>query len=221
VAEPARGVPFTTVALDGRVDLALASSRLRWPEARRYPYGSVYNLDGGTRLYLFGFGAIVHESAERIEEPVLKVIEGATGLRYLPETAETYYVKTDPTAAEDSPRIGWDQVVVRDQTPELLGAVAMLLGQSAALERYELQANGLLDDALQLTRGLAVQGRTPSGTRQQIRRVGRIMSDRMELARWFYLVDKPAETWEDARIARVYDALFRNLELKERHEAML
>lgn len=216
-----RGEPIATVALESKIDLALSSTRLRWPELRRYPYGSVYALDGGGRLFLFGFGAVVHEGAERLDEPVLKVIEAATGQRVLAETAETYYVKVDPTAAEESPRVGWDQVVIREKSQELIGAVALLLGQSAALERYEIAANGLLDESLALTRELTIAGRTPSGNRTQIRRVGRIMSDRMELARWFYLVDKPAETWEDARIARLYDALFRNLELKERHDAML
>lgn len=216
-----RGDPITTVALDGKIDVALSSTRLRWPELRRYPYGSVYGLEGGGRLFLFGFGAVVHEGAERLDEPLLKVIEAATEQRYLVETAETYYVKIDPTAEEQSPRVGWDQVVIREKSQELSGAVALLLGQSAALERYELAANGLLDDALDLTRGLALRGTTPRGTRNQIRRVGRIMTDRMELARWFHLVDKPAETWEDARIARLYDALFRNLELKERHDAMV
>jgi uncharacterized Rmd1/YagE family protein len=221
MTDQSRGVPITTVALDGRIDLGLSSSRLRWPELRRYPYGSVYNLDGGGRLWLFNFGAVVHDGADRLDEPVLKVVEAATTQRYLQETAETYYVKVDPTAAEESPRVGWDQVVIREKSQELVGAVALLLGQSAALERYEIAANLLLDEALQMTRALAIAGRTPTGTRDQIRRVGRLMSDRMELARWFYLVDKPAETWEDARIARLYDALFRNLELKERHDAML
>lgn len=216
-----RGTPITTVALDGRVDLALSSTRLRWPELRRYAYGSVYGLDGGGRLFLFGFGAVVHYGAERLDEPVLEVLRAATQHRYLSETAETYYLKIDPTAAEESPRVGWDQVVIREHSQELLGAVALLLGQSAALERYEHSASDLMDDALQLTKDLAVAGRAPNANRAQIQRVGRIMTDRLELARWFYLVDKPAETWEDPRIARLYDALFRNLELKERHEAML
>lgn len=221
MSDSSRGVPITTVALDGRIDLALSSTRLRWPELRRYPYGSVYNLEGGGRLFLFSFGAVVHDGAERLDDPVVKVIEAATGQEHIPETAETYYVKVDPTAAEESPRVGWDQVVIREKSQELIGAVALLLGQSAALERYEHAASGLLADALLLTRSLAVEGKPPNVNKNQIRRVGQIMSHRMELAHWFYLVDRPAETWEDPRIARLYDALFRNLELKERHDAML
>jgi uncharacterized Rmd1/YagE family protein len=221
LADASKGVPITTVALSGRVDLSATAARLKWPELRRYAYASIYGLDGGGRLWLFGFGAVVHDGAERLDEPVLKVIEAASDQKYLVETAETYYVAVDPARADEAPRIGWDQVVIHERSPELLGAVALLLGQSAALERYENAANGLMDEALQMTKELAQQGQPPMNNRMQIRRAGRIMSDRLELARWFYLVDKPAETWEDARIARLYDVLFRNLELQERHQAML
>jgi uncharacterized Rmd1/YagE family protein len=219
--DASKGVPITTVALAGRVDLAATSARLKWPELRRYPYGSVYGLEGADRLYLFTFGAVVHDGADHVELPVLSVIESATEQRHLPETAETYYVAVDAARADDSPRVGWDQVVIHERSPELVGAVALLLGQSAALERYEHAANGLMDEALQMTKQLAQDGQPPVNNRTQISRAGRIMSDRLELGRWFYLVDKPAETWEDARIARLYDALFRNLELQERHQAML
>lgn len=220
MVDPSRGVPISTVALDGRVDLAQASVRLRWAELRRYPYGSVFDLDGGGRLYLFSFGAVVHDGSERIDEPVQRVIEAATGRKYLLETSETYYISVDAARADETPRVGWDQVVIHERSIELVGAVALLLGQSAALERYEQAVNILMDDALQMTRALARAGSPPLDNRAQIRRAGQIMSDRLELARWFYLIDRPAETWEDARIARLYDALFRNLELQERHQSM-
>jgi uncharacterized Rmd1/YagE family protein len=221
VSSSARGTPLTTVALDGRVDLAAAASRLRWPELRRYPYGSVYALEGGARLYLFALGAVVHEGSATIDEPVRAVLESGTGRRYIPPTAETYYLTVDPTREPSAPRVGWDQVSIQENAPELAAAVALLLGQSAALERYEHAAGSLLDEAHQLARELAASGHLPRTARRLVQKVGRITADRLELARWFYLVDRPAETWEDQRVATLYDALFANLELAQRHQAML
>ncbi len=106
-----------------------------------------------------------------------------------------------------------------DGSPELMAAVALVLAQSAALERYERRAEGLLEEALELSRMVA-GGRVPRSNRGWVRRVGRLTGDRLELARWFYLVDRPEETWEDARVAATYDALFEALELRERHLAM-
>ena len=85
-ADASKGVPITTVALTGRVDLPATAARLKWPELRRYPYGSVYGLEGIERLYLFSFGAVVHDGADHLELSVLSVIESATEQRHLPET---------------------------------------------------------------------------------------------------------------------------------------
>lgn len=217
----AKGTPITTIALDGRVELRSVKERLRWPEIRRFAYGSLYELDQDGRLWVFGFGAIVQDGAEGLTPGLRQIVEDATGRRFLQETLETYYVATDASQPVQAPRVGWDQVVIPERSPELLGAVALLLGQSVALERYEIAANGLLDEALSLTRRLSEVGLRRRGSTDLARRVGRIISDRLELARWFFFVDRPEDTWENARVATLYDALFGMLELKERHNAML
>ncbi|TAJ20805.1 MAG: hypothetical protein EPO68_05830 [Planctomycetota bacterium] len=220
-ALPAKGTPLTAVALAGRVDLARASAALKWTELRRHPYATVFALEGGERLHLFGLGAFVHEGRKDLDPALRTAIEAATGVRCLLDTVETYYLSVDPSREASSPRVGWDQVSVPDATGEFVGAVALLLAQSAALERYEHAASKLLDEALALARELAARGRLPHRSGKLVRQLGRITADRLELARWFYLVDRPAETWEDARVASLYDALFANLELAQRHEAML
>lgn len=215
-----RGNPITAVALDGQVNLAEASDNLGWSEIRRFIYGSIYSLDDGGRLYLFRFGAVVHDGAAKVDESIQRIIEQATGRKYLPPTSETYYVAIgDP--GEGGPRVGWDRVVIPRHAPELIAAVALLLGQSAALERYELAADALMEETLSISAELKRAGRLPRNTRSLIQSVGRIASDRMELARYFYLTDRPEEAWENAQVADLYDKLFRNLELADRHRAML
>lgn len=216
-----KGTPLTAVALAGRIDLARVPAALQRQERRRQPYASVFDLDGGERIHVFGFGAIVHEGRKDLDPSLRPQLEAATGVRYLPDTAETYYLSVDPSREASSPRVGWDQVSVPDATDEFVAAVALLLAQSSALERYEHAASRLLDEALALARELSARGRLPHRSGKLVRQLGRITADRLELARWFYLVDRPAETWEDARIASLYDALFANLELAQRHEAML
>jgi required for meiotic nuclear division protein 1 len=215
-----RGVPITAIALDGQVDLAQAADRLGWSEIRRFVYGSIYSLDEGARLYLFRFGAVVHDGAETMDPSIQRVLEQAVEQRYIPSTAETYWVAVG-TPAEGGPRVGWDRVVIPKRSPELLAAVALLLGQSAALERYEIAADALMEEALSIARELRTHGRVPRNTRELVRRIGRIAADRLELARYFYLMDRPEEAWENPSLADLYDKLFRNLELAERHRAML
>jgi uncharacterized Rmd1/YagE family protein len=211
---------LTAVALDGRFDPATSAERLGWSELRRTSYARVVETPGGGTAYLFGFGAVVLDHDSWLDPEVRARIDQATDARLLPQTAETFRVRIDPTRSESAPRVGWDQVALREGSPELVATMALALAQSAALERYERRAEGLLEEALELSRSVA-GGKLPRSSKELVRRVGRLTGDRLELARWFYLVDRPEETWDDARVAATYDALFDNFELRERHDAML
>lgn len=219
-------VPVTAIALSGRVDLAQAAERLRWRELRRYVYGSVFETETTGRLYLYTFGALVHQGVERIDPAILKVLETATQRQFLPETEETYYLSVDPSReegalSEGNVRVGWDRVVLPNDQPELVSAVSLLLGQSAALERYEQGADELIRLTLEISRKMEQRGRPPRATRNELRRIGSLTSYRLELASLFYILDRPEETWEHQEVATLYDALFRNLELGERNAATL
>jgi uncharacterized Rmd1/YagE family protein len=212
---------MTAIALDGSVDIAAATKSLAWPVARHYAYGAAFDVDGVGRIFLFDFGAAVQDGAAKIDEAVMETLQKTLSRKFLRETMETYYIAVDPTRSAEPLRVGWDQVVVPSREPGLVGAVALLLAQSAALERYEKAAEELIEAALPRTRFLAEKGRVPAETRGLIKRIGKLTTDRLELANLFYLLDRPEETWEDAQIASLYDRLFSNLELADRYRAML
>lgn len=213
--------PIVAIALQHRIDWTAFEPPAEWRERHRYPYGRSWSLADGSTLFLFGLGAAVVDGAERVPAALRLAIAETTGHALLDETEETYHIVVDATAAATSPRIGWDRVVIPARQPELVAAVALLLAQSAALERYDFAANALLDESLSLSRALAMRGGLPHSTGDLVTRVGRLTRDRLELARWFFLVDRPENTWTDARVAQLYDGLFENLELKARHDAVL
>src|SRR5688572_24885623 len=212
---------MTAIALDGRVDLVAATQRLAWGVVRHYAYGVAFDIEEFGRVFLFDFGAVVVDGVGKIPPALSETIEKSVGRHTLLETEETYYVAVDPERSQGPPRVGWDQVVIPAREPGLVAAVALLLGQSAAIERYEKAADDLIESALPRARALAERGRVTGESRALIQRIGRLTTDRLELANLFYLLDRPEETWENARIAQLYDGLFSNLELKERHLAML
>jgi uncharacterized Rmd1/YagE family protein len=215
-----RDTPMAGVAFDGPIDLDSAGGGLPWAEVQRFGYGRVYRLDGGRTISLFGFGAVVEDGSPSVTSDVIAHVERVTGRRALGSTAETLRVTVDPESP-DRPRVGWDTVRVPERTPELIGAIALLLGQSVALERYEHAADQLLDEAQVTARFLAERGRPPRRSRPEIERIGRLSSHRLELSNLFFLKDRPEDTWEHPRVAQLYDALFSNLELEPRHQAML
>jgi len=192
-----------------------------WPLRRRNAYSLSLALTEADTAYVFHFGAVAVEGAPDAHAPAFEALERATGRRILADTRETTRVHFDPRAPVDAGRVGWDEITLVERTPARMAAVALLLAQSAALERYEHAADRILDEGAAAAQELRRRGRPPQRTRALVSRLGGILSDRFALARWFYLVDRPEDTWEKPEVAALYDALFRNLELKERHEAML
>ena len=217
----ATDVPITAIALNHRVDLNNISPPPVWRELGRHPYATIYETRAGSSVFVFDFGAVVIDGLASLGDGLGRQIESITGCRLLPATSDTYLITTDPAKADGSVRVGWDRVVIPERSVDLVAAVALLIAQSAALERYEQAVELLLDDSLALSRDLAGRVALPQSTRGLIERVGRLTSDRLELARWFFLVDRPEATWESSRVAELYDALFVNLELRQRHHAML
>lgn len=214
--------PLIAVALDGEIVIPDAIARLGWPELRRYPYGALLQVHGGARMWLFGFGAVVVQGEASLDPTVQAALEAAVGRKYLPATADTYFVEeTGEGTDQRPPRVGWDRVAVPKRSPEMMAAIALLVGQSAALERYERTAEDLVEQALTLSQAMARTGALPAGKIDLMKRIGEIWSSRLGLTSWFYLVDRPEETWADPVVSRLYDALFDNLELAQRHSAMV
>lgn len=218
---PMSASPMTAVALDGGVELSTTAKGLKWPEIRRYAYGSVFQVpDTEQRLWVFRFGAVVLDGVAELDSALLDVVAEAAGRKILPDTADTYQIEviSDPS---QKPQVRWERVQIPEGSAAVRNAVALLIGQSTALERYEHSADQLLEEALVLSRQLERRGRAPRGDKKELKRIGRITSDRLELATLFYILDRPEEAWEDPAVDHLYGVLFQNLELGDRHQATL
>ncbi len=215
-------VLFTAVALNQRVVLEDLSKLPLAKVVKKTSFYILFQFDGEKKFYIFDFGACVRLDSATVEPALRKQLHDM-GYKCLLETLETYEVVVADGEGNlpARVRVGWDRVIVPDSRSDTFEVVALLLGQSAALERYELEADELLQDAFELAKKLSASGRIFRPDRNLFSEIGRIMARRLELARWFFLLDRPDSTWEDPVLSRLYDALFDNLELRERHRAML
>lgn len=209
---PPPSTPLVTVALDRNLDL-----RRQRPEGAQGVAGlpGYVCLPGAPAVHLFAFGAAVIE-AQRIDPAIVDRLRAATGAERLADTEETWQV--DGGASE--PWVGWDRVALPTVDGRSLAMVALLLGQSAALERYDRQANALVDEVLAILGQLRTRGRLEWSRGSLTRRIAGIAAAQLELTRSFFLVDRPDTTWEDPVSGKVFDVLYEHLELEERHAAI-
>lgn len=211
--------PMTAVALDGRV--RLRDLWLPWPIVSHSSHCVTSRTPDGCDVHVFALGAIVVDGRDDIDAELAKPIVEATECQTLPDTQETYTIVIDEEQHTGPPVVGWDRVLLRQHDASALEAVALLMAQSAALERYEGAIESMVEESLSLARELVERGRPPWRRGLPVRRVAKLAEQRLELERWFFLLDRPEATWEDPSVAGLYDALFENLELRERHEALL
>jgi uncharacterized Rmd1/YagE family protein len=217
--ETRRVLPTCAVALDGRVVLRNTVARLPWSVVRQSSHAITCQLPDGALVHVFAVGAVVVERNDLVGDD-LSTIEDATGRRAIASTRESYSVRIEPDRA-DAPVVDWDQVVLTSVDETVLHAVALLLAQSVALERYERGIEAIMDESLALSRDLGQRGRPMWKGGLPIRRVANLAAERLELARYFFLLDRPEATWESPYAARVYDLLFSHFELRDRHEALM
>lgn len=212
--------PMTAVALDGRIAAQDVEPALGWPRVRTAAESLVLRVDEGLCLHLFNFGALVLDGADEVPRAVRERVEGATRRRLLPMTEETWTRRVAPGVARERPRASWTGFDLAEPDDGAVDVAALLFAQSAALERYEEAVEALLDETLALCGRLA-EPRLLVWRRLPAARIARLAQKRLELARWFFIVDRPEKTWDDPMVARLHDALFDQLELRERYQALL
>jgi uncharacterized Rmd1/YagE family protein len=209
--------PLVAWATDGRIRLRELKD-LPGETIRQPPHAITQRLPDGGVLHVFGIGAVVALGGASLEA-CRAALEQAIGRKLLDDTRDAIVLRADPRAV--SPRIEGDRVVVPRLDDAAEDTAAFVLAHSVALERYESRADAILDDALALAGDFAVRGRPPGRHPQQIRRIARLALERLELARWFFPLDRPDWSWDQPAVAHLYDALADELELADRHAALL
>lgn len=218
--EPAGGA-LSAVALDGRVRLRSVAGQTRWPVVGQNPNAVTVKGPGDRIVRVYAIGAVVVEGPEGIVPDLALELAEITGRHLDLRTEERLRVSCAPVSNAQGFEVDWDRVVLPRADGGVLDAVSHLLAQSVALERYERGADAITDETLALAGEFARQGRPPWRRGLPIRRIAALAVQRLELARWFFPLDRPEWTWEDAEVARLYDALFEHYELHDRHEALL
>lgn len=204
-------------ATDGRIRLKEIAG-LPGEPLHRLTHALTTRLDGDGLLHVFGTGAIATVGDVPLERH-REAIERALGVPLLDVSRDRLQIVADPSAT--APTIEAGCVVVPRIDDATIDAAAFLLARSVALERYETRADAIVDDALALAMEFAARARPPGRHPGQVRRVARLAVERLELARWFFPLDRPDWTWDDPVTARLYDTLSDDLELEDRHAALL
>ena len=122
--------------------------------------------------------------------------------------------------SERTPRVDNGVLMVDAMSAKRSSVIAMTVAQSAAMEYYERIVEEMFGRTDRLVERLEARGTVAFGTRPLHRFIGAAIGVRNEVLSVLHLFDKPDETWEDARIDRIYQELRAEFDLADRFQAL-
>ena len=151
-------------------------------------------------LFVYRFGALVffNMSQEQIDEEMGK-IKSVLGPTVVNTTTETFQIQI---GTQD--RFDFDFVELREVTPQSLSMVALTVGQSAALETYEINSDSMLRDSADFMQRLEKIGSVPLRAKVLLKFIGSAASTRQSIVSNLAILDPPEETWRSHDMQKLF-----------------
>jgi required for meiotic nuclear division protein 1 len=190
---------------------ALPDGRLRTRELH-------FKTPNGGDLFLYPFGAAVfHDVPPAEREQWLGRIQAATPGLTRKVVVESFTVQEEEGARTEL--VGGVLRIDAFGSPRI-ATVALIVGQSAAMEYYERLVDDLFARTASLVARLERRGTVPVRTTVLHRFIGEAISSRNEVLSILHLLDRPDEIWEDPKLDLIYNDLRSEFDLIDRYQAL-
>jgi uncharacterized Rmd1/YagE family protein len=190
----------------------------RYPQARAQGTKELHVPVGDGEMSLFPFGAVTFRDVaadvqsreiDRLREVFSRLSKAAV--------EEDFVVREGNT---DRPRIEAGTLALDRLTHARAEVVALIVGQSAAMEYYERIVDDLFTTTGRLVDGLERSGTVTLHVRRLHRFIGQAVGTRYEVLSVLHLLDKPDATWDDLEMDRIYDELRAEFDLVDRYHSL-
>lgn len=216
--EPVQTHTFVTYFIASRkIDSELFQALPKSAQVAPYTCEILPMPEGG-RVFVFHFGAITFWNIDQTRIPdILSRIEGKIVPKSRLQIWDDYRVEVDPAAKS---RVHFSSLTLDAMTTDRAEVIALILGQSAAMEYYE-NTTELIWRTLDTTiKTLKTSGKVSMRASHLPKTIGKALETRGQVARVLHMLDRPELIWEDSLMDRLYDDLRASFDLPERFEAL-
>jgi uncharacterized Rmd1/YagE family protein len=197
-------------------------------------------LGEGRWVLAYDFGAVVFVGVDEAEQKriIEQLSKRLTGEPHPPLT-EQFLIDVQPGAVGEAsgasrdasleavPRgtpggieVRFDRVIVPELTTEVIDIVALIVAQSVAMDYYARDVDQIEVETDRIAEYLRSAGRIPGRVKQLIQFIGLCIATRNDVISTLALFDKPDATWENEHLDRLWEGLYRMLELDDRYKAL-
>ncbi len=168
-------------------------------------------------LFVYRFGCVVSFNMEKLDvERELDKLRVALGNPVPEPTTESFTF----AEMEGGTRVEYDFAATRKITLEHIRLTALTLGQSAALEYFEVRAERMLFDTSALMNDLAKWGVVPFSNKRLLKIIGSTASTRQNIISNVSILDPPDETWKNKELGKLFDELQNNFDIDLRFRTL-
>lgn len=168
-------------------------------------------------LFVYRFGSMVffNMAKEDIERETNK-IKAALGEGLSKPTTETLQI----TVGSAQDKIEFESVELRKLSLQSLRLIAMTVGQSTALEYFEINADQMLRETSDFMARLGRIGRVPFSAKILLKFIGTAAGTRQHIISNLAILDPPEETWRNKELQRLFKELQQNFDIDVRFRAL-
>ena len=168
-------------------------------------------------LFIYRFGSVVFFNMTNAEiERETEKLKAALGGGVTNPTTETYQVNV----GEFPLKVEFEYVELKKLTLENLRLIAVTLGQSAALEYFEIIADRMLYETSAFTEELAKGGSVPFRTKRLLKIIGSTASARQNIISNVAILDPPDDTWKSKELEKFFKELQQNFDIEVRFRTL-
>jgi uncharacterized Rmd1/YagE family protein len=177
----------------------------------------VVRFSDGAWAMAFDFGAVVFIGVD----PTLQVRvignigKKLSGEKHSPMT-EDFLIETDAPQYE----VRFDRVLVPKLTEDVADIVALVLAQSVAMDYYSSDVTEIEEVTDRIADELRRAGKLRRSVRDLSQFIGLCIATRNDVISTLALFDKPDATWENEQLDRLWNGLYRILELDDRYRTL-
>jgi required for meiotic nuclear division protein 1 len=168
-------------------------------------------------VVIHDFGAVVFVDVPESERRRVVAAVERFGKSSQVGAEEKFLVRVDE---DDSKAVTFDAVFVRELTKSVVELVALVVGQSVAMEYYEDDVDRILAELDTLAVALEKRGSFSGRLRRLVRAIGRGMHLRNRVVSTLALLDAPDVTWDSEAHDRLYRDLRRAFAIEDRYRAL-
>jgi uncharacterized Rmd1/YagE family protein len=200
-------------------NLPLKELAAAYPQAKRSPRELCFRPASGGTVFFYHFGAVVFfDVAPEVRTTELKRLAAVRpGLTKAQVLNEELTVREVPGARTD---MDGPVLVVDCLSFERASVVALIVGQSAAMDYYERIVDQMFVETDKLGNQLEKAGTMPMRTRHLLKFIGAAVGTRSEVLSVLHLLDKPDAVWDDIGADRIYQKLRVEFDLVDRYQSL-